>query len=267
MTKKEGRPGLTGSPHAQPREPVAGDVFDHAIDETIRHYFLRHDPPARAYARLFEVARRPSTPQDEGVTFRSWIIGVSSTAAALLLVNVALQLPGATAAHVGADTASRGHLFLLWLSRTGFARWVNESETIFGYSGILFLHTFGLAVVVGVSIAIDLRLLGAASRMSITAVRPLFRYLWWGFCVNALSGAILFAADAPRKVANPMFELKLALVALGVAVMAVIERRLLQAESSASSVDSQPRFGPLAGASLLIWAAAIAAGRLVAYAF
>jgi hypothetical protein len=266
MTKNEGQLGRTGSPHALPQEPVAGDAIDRAIDETIRRYFMRHDPPARAYSGVFEAASRPSTPRDDGSTIRSWVIGMSSTAAALLLVNLALQLPGVTVAQV-ADTSSRGRLFLLWLAGTSFARWINESETIFGYSGILFLHTFGLAVVVGVSIAVDLRLLGAASRISITAMRPLFRYLWLGFCVNAISGAMLFAADAPRKAANPMFELKLALVAIGVAVMAVIERRLLQTEFGASSTGSPPRLRVLATASLLIWAAAIAAGRLVAYAF
>jgi hypothetical protein len=77
---------------------------------------------------------------------------------------------------------------------------------------------------------------------------------------------MLFAADAPRKAANPMFELKLALVAIAVAVMAVIERRLLLMELGASSGDVQRGFRVLAAASLLIWAAAIAAGRLVAYA-
>ncbi len=168
---------------------------------------------------------------------------------------------------LAADTAGRGGLFLIWLSSTNFAKWINESETIFGYSGILFLHTFGLAIVVGLSTAIDLRLLGAASRMSITAMRPLFRYMWLGFCVNALSGAMLFAADAPRKAANPLFELKLALVAIGVAVMAVIERRMLQMEFGAPGAGSQSGLRMLAVASLLIWAAAIAAGRLVAYAF
>ena len=78
---------------------------------------------------------------------------------------------------------------------------------------------------------------------------------------------MLFAADAPRKAENPLFELKLALVAIGVAVMAVIQRRLLQAESGVSRADSQSGFRMLAIASLLIWAAAIAAGRLIAYAF
>ena len=91
--------------------------------------------------------------------------------------------------------------------------------------------------------------------------------MWLGFAINAVSGALLFAADAPRKAANPLFELKLVLIAIGVAVMALIERQLLQAESGAALAASQPRLSGLAMASLLIWAAAIAAGRLVAYTF
>ena len=246
---------------------MSGNAIDQAIDETIRRYFMRHEPPARAYTRLFEVAQRPSASQRGGRTVHSWIVGVSSAAAALLLVNLALQLLGVTAAHVAADTARANSLFLLWLSSTNFARWVNESETIFGYSGILFLHTLGLAVVVGVSIVLDLRLLGAASRISVAAMRPLFRFMWWGFAVNALSGAMLFAADAPRKAANPVFELKLALIAVAVAMMAVIERRMLQAELGGSTVSAPKGLKALAIASLLVWVAAIAAGRLVAYAF
>jgi hypothetical protein len=269
MTMEDSHLSPTGGPHASPwpNEPVAGDGLDQAIDETMRRYFMRHDPPARAYTSVLEATSRTSTPRYDG-TLYSWIIGVSSAVAAMLLVNLVRQLLGATAAQVSADTVARGDaLFLVWLSNTEFARWINESESVFGYSGILFLHTFGLAIVVGISTAIDLRLLGAASRMSVTAIRPLFRYMWLGFCVNALSGAMLFAADAPRKAENPLFELKLALVAIGVAVMAVIQRRLLQAESGVSRRDSHSGFRGLAIASLLIWVAAIAAGRLIAYAF
>jgi hypothetical protein len=264
----DGHLSQTGSPHSSPssHEPVVGDALDQAIDDTIRRYFMTHDPPARAYRRVLEATRPMSTPRYDGRLF-FWIIGASSAVAAMLLVNLVRQLLGVTAAQVSADTAARGALFLVWLSNTEFARWINESESVFGYSGILFLHTFGLAIVVGLSTAIDLRLLGAASRMSVTAIRPLFRFVWLGFCVNALSGAMLFAADAPRKAENPLFELKLALVAIGVAVMAVIQRRLLQAESGVSRRDSYFGFRMLAIASLLIWVAAIAAGRLIAYAF
>ena len=264
---EDGHLSLRGATHASSwsNEPIAGDGLDQAIDETMRRYFMRHDPPAQAYAKVLEVTRRTSTTRYDGA-LHSWIIAVSSAVAAMLLVNLVWQPLGVTTAQVSADTAGRGALFLVWLTHTEFARWINESESVFGYSGILFLHTFGLAIVVGVTIAIDLRLLGVASRMSVTAVRPLFRYIWLGFCVNALSGAMLFAADAPRKAENPLFELKLALVAIGAAVMAVIERRLLKAESRVAGPDSHSGFRMLAIASLLIWAAAIAAGRLLAYA-
>jgi hypothetical protein len=266
MTIKDGQLGFRGSPRAQSREPGSDDAIDRAIDETIRRYFMRHEPTARAYARVLESAQRPSAPRRDGSAVRSWIVGVASAAAAMLLVNVALQFFGVAAAQVAPDTSGRTSLFLLWLSSTSFARWINESETIFGYSGILFLHTLGLAVTVGASIVVDLRMLGAASRISVTALLPLFRYIWLGFAVNAVSGAMLFAADAPRKAANPLFEFKLALIALGVAVMALMELRLLRAESGTPAA-SQPRLNILAIASLLIWAVAIAAGRLVAYTF
>jgi len=158
-------------------------------------------------------------------------------------------------------------MFLIWLSSTTLARWVNESESMFGYPGILFFHTFGLAVVVGISMAIDLRLLGAAPRISMSSMRPLFRYMWVGFWVNAVSGAILFAADAPRKAANPFFETKLAFVALGVTLMVLIERQLFRLDADSASVTSHARLRLLAAGSLLAWVAAIAAGRLIAYAF
>lgn len=154
---------------------------------------------------------------------------------------------------------------LVDLSGTTLATWINESESLFAYPGILFCHTFGLAIVVGLSIAIDLRLLGFATRIPLASMRALFRYLWTGFWINAVSGAMLFAADAPRKAQNPLFEIKLALVALGVMVMALVYRLLLRAERAPRETM---RIGTklMAVASLLIWMAAIAAGRLIAYA-
>ncbi len=266
MTIKDGRLGIDGSPDAKSRQLESEDAIDRAIDETIRRYFMRHEPPAGVYARVLDAARRPSAPRrDRGIT-RSWIVAGASATAALLLVNIALQYLGVAAAQAAPDASSRTSLFLVWLSSTSLAQWINESETVFGYSGILFLHTLGLAVAVGASVVVNLRMLGAASRISTGALLPLFRFMWLGLVVNVLSGALLFAADAPRKAANPLFEFKLALIALAVAVMALMERWLLQEESGVPDV-SQKRLNRLAIASLLIWATAIVAGRLVAYTF
>ena len=251
----------------QPAPVESADAFDHVIDEAIRWQIMRQDPPAQAYARVLESVREADPAPGNVGGFRSWVIGFASAAAAVLLVTVTLGALGIMSVDVSSETTGRAGLFLLWLSSTSLATWINESETVFGYSGILFCHTFGLAVVVGLSMAIDLRLLGAASRVALADLRPLFRYMWFGFWVNAISGALLFAANAPGRATNSLFELKLALVALGVVVMALIERRLRQYESEGSRLSRAGRsLRLLAVASLVVWLAAIVAGRLLAYA-
>jgi hypothetical protein len=50
--------------------------------------------------------------------------------------------------------------FLTWLEQTNLSRWVTESPSLFAYPSILFLHTAGLAFLVGPSIAISARILG-----------------------------------------------------------------------------------------------------------
>jgi len=154
---------------------------------------------------------------------------------------------------------------LIWLERSDLSVWIRETTSIFAFPFILFLHTLGLAMAVGASVVVDLRMLGAASRISLAALLPVFRFMWIGFIVNAFSGAMLFAADAPRKAANPLFEFKLVLIAIGIALMAMIERSLLKSESGAALAGTERRLAMLAVASLLIWTAAIVAGRLVAY--
>jgi hypothetical protein len=149
------------------------------------------------------------------------------------------------------------------MSNTGLARWINESESIFGYAGVLFLHTFGLAMVVGFSIAVDVQLLGVAPRISAASLRRLFPYIWAGFWVNAVSGVLLFVASAPKRALNPLFEIKLALVALGVVAMSLIHRQLVRMETQSKACTKHLQL--LALASLAIWFAAIAAGRLLAY--
>ena len=208
--------------------------------------------------------RVPASTTSESASNSSWIIAFSSLAVAALLTSVVVRsirpLP------VGADGRSGSATALLVdLSGTTFARWINESESLFAYPGVLFFHTFGLAIVVGISLVVDLRLLGFATQIPLVSLRTLFRYLWLGFWLNAVSGAMLFVADAPRKAQNPLFEIKLALVALGVMVTAFVYRHLLRAEREPRETA---RMGPrlMAIASLAIWAAAIAAGRLIAYA-
>lgn len=152
---------------------------------------------------------------------------------------------------------------LLSLEQSAFSTWLHESPSIWAYPTILTLHTIGLALLVGANTVLDLRLLGVAQRLPLEALAGSFRIMWVGFWVNAVSGVMLFVADATTKGSTRLFMGKLALVAVGVVVIVLTRRQVF------GDAPDHPRITPraklLAVTSLLVWIAAITAGRLMAY--
>ena len=51
-------------------------------------------------------------------------------------------------------------VFLQQLESSGFSQWVKQSGSLWAFPGILLMHTYGMAVLVGVIAGIDLRILG-----------------------------------------------------------------------------------------------------------
>src|SRR5262245_26180768 len=152
--------------------------------------------------------------------------------------------------------------FLSWIENSAFSVWVRESPSIFAYAGILFLHTVGLAIVVGISAMIDLRLLGVASDLPIAPLERFFPIMWAGFWINAVSGSMLLAQDATTKFTNPIFGIKMVLIALAVADM-VLLRRVVFLGRVEQNVSRQGKL--LAVASLVLWFGATTAGRVMTY--
>jgi hypothetical protein len=150
--------------------------------------------------------------------------------------------------------------FLAAVEGLPLSTWLRESNSIWAYPTMLTLHTIGLALLVGASAALDLRVLGWGQALTLADLRPLFKWMWIGFWINALSGVVLLAADATTKAAAPMFLIKLGLVAVGVGVMAAQKR-----EAFAPKAAATPAARRLAAASLTVWCVAIFAGRLMAY--
>lgn len=151
------------------------------------------------------------------------------------------------------------------LENSGFSVWLKESNSIWGYATVLTLHTIGLALLVGANAVLDLRLLGVARRLPLEDLLGAFRIMWIGFWVNAVSGAMLFAADATTKGTTPLFMGKLALVAIGVVVIVMIRRQVYGGTPDRPRVNTTAKV--LAATSLLVWIAAITAGRLMAYVY
>lgn len=153
---------------------------------------------------------------------------------------------------------------LEWLSHTAPVVWMRESESVWGYPTVLFLHTLGLGLLVGFTAAIDLRVLGFTKQLPLAPMARFFRFIWIGFWINAVSGTLLLMM-APAKLSNPAFIVKMLLITLGVVNMWFLKRRVFR-DPAGVDVTRMPFGGRLlAVSSLVIWAGAITAGRLMAY--
>ena len=153
---------------------------------------------------------------------------------------------------------------LTWLSTTGPAVWMRESESVWAYPTILFLHTLGLGILVGFTAAIDIRVLGFSEQLPLAPLERFFRFVWIGFWINAVSGAALLIM-MPSKVSNPAFVAKMTFIAFGVANIWLLRRRVFRDPATRGLVTVPFAGKVLAAASLVLWAGAITAGRLMAY--
>jgi len=154
--------------------------------------------------------------------------------------------------------------FLESIQYSAFGLWVAGGDTIFAFPFILALHTLGLGIVVGMSAIIDCRVLGMGRSVPLIDLRRLFRAMWWGFGLNAVTGLVLFISEAADKAYQEIFYVKLAFIFLALLTMTRIRRNVFG--ETADVVEPMPKNAKtLAITSLFLWMGAIVAGRLMAY--
>jgi hypothetical protein len=134
-------------------------------------------------------------------------------------------------------------------------------DHIWVYPLCLTLHAIGLAVAAGIAVATDLRVLGVASALPLAPLRRLQPLFYSALAVNAMSGLGLVLNNPAKWLVDPLFYVKLTLLALALIDSAVLVRRACAAASAMANVRV------LAAASLVLWAGAITAGRLLAYPY
>jgi hypothetical protein len=150
---------------------------------------------------------------------------------------------------------------------TALSQWVVGSPSIFAFPGILVLHAIGMGFAVGISVAMDLRILGVAPGVPLSEMRRLLPILWAGFWLNAASGFLLLVGYPTKALTNPVFYLKLILIAVAMVLVIRISRSAFGHPSETVNVGFPSRLRRLAMISLLCWAGAITAGRLLAYTY
>ena len=154
----------------------------------------------------------------------------------------------------------------LWIESSAPSVWIRESPSIFAFPIILAIHTIGLGLLAGMNAAIDLRLLGVAAHIPVVEFRRFLPWMWAGLWLNVASGLALLAAYPTKALTNPLFYVKLGLIAAALAILRSIRRLSLTVDVTPAS----PRplnAKRLAVASLVCWALTIAAGRFLAYTY
>jgi hypothetical protein len=147
-----------------------------------------------------------------------------------------------------------------WLETTALSTWLREEPSLWAFPFILILHTVGLAFLVGANIAVNARVLGVAAGVPLPTLERYFRVLWMGFWINAFSGVLLLLAYPTKALTNPLFYVKLLLIAA-----ALVLARRLRAALRATPAAPVPK--ALAVASLACWGLSIFAGRFLAYTY
>ena len=153
--------------------------------------------------------------------------------------------------------------FFQRLQNSAFTDWFLGSPSIWAYPTVLTLHTIGMAMLVGASFVINLRVLQVSGVIPLQRLLPLYRVIWIGFTINLLSGLILFASEAGDRVVDPVFYVKMASIAAALALGSVVKRRAIDRTDAPHVATVYTR--SLAAASLGMWSLAIVAGRLMAY--
>lgn len=143
------------------------------------------------------------------------------------------------------------------------ALWLSQSSTAYPAANVA--HLLGLVMLVGGIGLLDLRLAGAFRDLPVAALsRILTPLALVGLALMALSGAVMFAADAVALARSTMFRWKLALIAIALINAAAF--RWLWRDRIAEWDASPPLAGrAMAAGSVLLWLVIATAGRMIAY--
>jgi hypothetical protein len=152
---------------------------------------------------------------------------------------------------------------LIWIQDLPLSTWVAESDSLWGYAFMLFVHAVGMGLTAGVAFVVCLRLLGVGASIPVSSLRVLFRLFWIGFYLNLVTGVVLFMTDATGIARVPELYIKLVLLGLAIFTLGRL-RSFVDGERSDGGVPSRVR--TTAVACIVLWLGVITAGRLIAYA-
>ena len=164
------------------------------------------------------------------------------------------------------STAVSPSHFCEWLATTSGSIALHES--LYLYPIVESIHVLTLCVFIGLAAVLDLRLLGLTLRrvrFSEVAGR-LLPFMAGGFLVMLVTGGLLFYAIPVRSFHNVFFRAKMIMLALAGMNAWIFHARVYRRVFEWDLDPIGPRAARIGGAaSLILWAAIIVSGRMIAY--
>lgn len=152
---------------------------------------------------------------------------------------------------------------LAYLEDSAVSYWLSIS--MLGFPTLIALHSVGMAVVVGLSLMIALRLNGIITGIDAPLVQRLITVAGWGFILNFLTGLALFITRGTEYITSGIFLLKMLLVIASAAMLFWLRERLKPNEPASVVLVTDRTAKSLSLVAAATWIGAVVTGRLIAY--
>jgi hypothetical protein len=152
----------------------------------------------------------------------------------------------------------------VWLKASAFSHFITDYPWV--WPACETLHFMGMALLVGVVGAVDLRMLGVMKRVSFA---PLHRLLPWGiagFVINLITGFLFFAGDPYQYKDNIAFLFKVLFIVLaGINVLIFYLVPFRQVEGMGPGDDAPVSAKVIAAVSIFLWFGVVYWGRMLPF--
>jgi hypothetical protein len=151
-----------------------------------------------------------------------------------------------------------------YLTSTSLNGWILDS--VWAWPIFEIIHFFGLSILMGALLVIDLRLIGFFKAMSLTATEKIVPLVYLGFSLNLITGVLFFVGDPGRYIINTGFLIKMILVVLACINALYFTFKISPQLAEWEQLSSTPITGKIVGyLSLIFWFGVLALGRLIPY--
>jgi uncharacterized membrane protein len=136
------------------------------------------------------------------------------------------------------------------------------------FTTVQVIHVFAVSMLLGTVAIVDLRLLGLASnkRPFAELSRQVLPFTWAAFVLAVIAGSLLFISRATDYFTNPVFWIKISLIAVAGINMAIFEFITVRDVQKWDLNPTPPAPARLAGGiSIACWVLVIVFGRLISF--